>query len=117
MASRWSRGFNRLFLVLTACWLVFIFVVMPIVERREFIEIYSQRLADCQHEKYLSHEDSQTCADQYKSNVNGIGYSWSLEKGGWHEVLGAAVVPPAILYCLVYALALIAAWVWRGFAR
>jgi hypothetical protein len=123
MQVRLWRGFNRLFVALTIVWAICCTVIFPL--RMQFD---GQRQAFSQHNK-----DTQMCQqlmverpewdmtkncferiDEYQRNTM-ESYSfrkfWVWDVAFWRLEIPAIVLPPL----LVYALAMIGRWIWRGF--
>jgi hypothetical protein len=87
-------------------------IIMPIQQRKEMIEVCSNQLQNCQHEKYESHVDNKPCGDEYKSNVDKRGDYWNL---GLSKELFLVVIPPTVVYLVLRSLGFLLLWITRGF--
>lgn len=110
------RGFNRLFVVLTAAWIVYCLIVYPIKQRAESAYLYDQELRHCYEQEKGKVQDLQGCADyaMLKSAVD----EWSLTafyKREWWALVLAISVVPLFAYAVLRSLLELGLWVARGF--
>jgi|ERR1035437_105622 hypothetical protein len=108
-----KRGFNRLFVVLTALWVVYCLFAYPIQQRQHAHEVYAREFHDClQRNDALFKECFQYA--ELKSGEN----EWSLRayysRESWFLAL-VVVAVPLLAYGLCRGLFAIGRWVWRGF--
>jgi len=117
------RGFNRLFLVLTIVWATWCAVLYPLQmqfeRQQEAVSQYNKDTKACQKIFALDADmDYMTnCLKQAEVNRGNAMELWSFKHFWFYDVafwqleIPAIVLPPL----LVYALAMIGRWVWRGF--
>jgi hypothetical protein len=107
-----KRGFNRLFVVLTALWVVYCLFVYPIQRRQQADRVAKEEMRDCSEHN----QDLYACL-QYAEVKSGADM-WSLKayysRESWFLVL-VIVAVPALAYGLCRAVLAIGRWVWRGF--
>jgi len=113
MQANLKRGFNRLFVVLTALWVVYCLFVYPTQQRHHAEKVYGLEF------RYCFERDGQPFKEciQYAQLKSGLD-TWTLRayysRESWFLVL-VIVAVPALAYGLCRALLTIGRWVWRGF--
>jgi hypothetical protein len=118
-----ARGFNRLFLVLTIGWALYCAVLYPMHHQwegqEEALVKYSEDNKNCDQLVKESPEWSltQDCYQRAMTDLQdklkffSFGNFWILDAAFWKLLIPAILIPPFI----VYAIALIGKWVWKGF--
>ncbi len=111
-----KRGFNRIYIVLAAVWLLYCAVLFPLQRQAEATRQFDQEGAAC-----WSMDDSQersTCLTATTTNWNAQMHQWQFRwfySWAWGFLLLAVVVLPIVVYGFCRGAAAIAVWVWKGF--
>ena len=123
MPYYFSRGFNRLFIVLTVLWAIFCGVLYPLK-----VQFDGQMRAVFQHDKDVkmcqqliverpNWDLTKNCFDRIDENQRSAMelYSfknfWIFGVAYWQLEVFAIVAPPLVIYILT----VIGRWIWRGF--
>ena len=110
------RGFNRLFLVLTLLWTIFWNVAYPLEwqwkGQLEVTRQYDEWVKNCDP-RDVTVDCYKVAMDSRRSGLEVYSFThfWWLPLVAWRVFLPLTVVPPLVLY----GLALLCAWTWRGF--
>ena len=111
-----KRGFNRIYVVLAAVWLLYCAVLFPLQRQAEATRNFDQEGAAC-----WSMDDSQersTCLTAATTNWNAQMHQWQFRwfySWAWGFLLLAVVVLPIVVYGCCRGAAAITVWVWKGF--
>lgn len=119
------RGFHRLFVALTMLWAFFIAVFVPQKSfwdvRHQYEVQYQKDLVIClglqPDGRMLTASELQTCDESAKQSrdIREESFlprnSWGYYLEHWRRLVGLIIGPPLVLY----ALAALTWWVWRGF--
>ncbi len=117
MTVAWRTGLTRLYLVLWGMWILFVLVGMPIWtvhdarEEAKFAEAESRTYANAGKQEEAGRALAR--AQQYKRMTLARAYQELYAE--WPAVLAFLIVPPVVLYGLLYGSVLLFAWVRRGF--
>ena len=106
------HGFNRLFIVLTAAWVVYCLLVYPLQQGQRAVRRQAAIFQEC----YQNTPNFKACS-QYAVAISGVN-DWSLksyyERESWF--LGLLVVTvPLLVYGLCRGAGVLSVWIWRGF--
>jgi hypothetical protein len=116
MKANLKRGFNRLFVVLTAAWVLYCLFVYPMQKRQRAQKAYEAVLRDCYEHELGKGQEFRECLTyaELKSGVD----IWTLKayytRESWFLALIATVVP-LLVYGFCRGLAALSLWVGRGF--
>ena len=117
MQANVKRGFNRLFVVLTAIWAVYCLILYPAQQRREALKVYSDEYHNCYDTEHHQ-EKPKDCAKQAQELWQTTVDQWSVKNfyiGDFWLLLVIVVVLPMVVYGFCRGLAGLTLWVWRGF--
>jgi hypothetical protein len=117
----------RLFTVLTACWAFFCLFVQPILMAREGLAHYQNDLRFCYSDPSTQSE-IQDCLSRARREFQagsyagfGVeydkGHSWSYSwyfRVAWRFLMIEIIAPPLLVYGIVWIVASISIWIWRG---
>jgi len=116
MKANIKRGFNRLFVVLTAAWVLYCLFVYPMQKRQHAQKAYEAVLRDCYEHELGKGQEFRECLT-YAELTSGVGI-WTLKayytRESWFLALIATVVP-LLVYGFCRGLAALSLWVGRGF--
>jgi hypothetical protein len=121
-----KRRFQRLFVVLTACWILFCLFIQPVLMAGRGFTHYQKDMEFCYEDKdpsnlrtCLSHAEDELQRGLYAGfgveydDGHGWSYGWYFRKM-WQFLMLEMVAPPLLIYGLVWVLVSISAWIWRG---
>src|SRR5262245_7379193 len=125
----YSRRFNRLYLLICALWTFLILVGWPIWLRSERLENarkmqtdfvtglteLQDSAADREMREKLESAGAALARLTYESASLAVIYRAMLKD--WQLLLFALVVPPVIIYVVLYMLVMCGRWVFRGFKK
>lgn len=113
MQANVKRGFNRLFVVLSAVWVIYILVIYPLQRREAAHNDLQREFRDCYESDYGKIKDCYEYA-RAKSGAD----MWSLRayyfRESWFLAL-IVVAVPLLAYGVCRGLLEVGWWVWGGF--
>lgn len=109
-----SRGFNRLFLLLTAVWVVYCLFVYPMRQRQHAQKILEAELRYCYEHELGKGQEFEQCLKYAELNSGTEMWTAYYARESWFLAL-IVVIVPMLSYALARALTSVGFWVWRGF--
>jgi hypothetical protein len=120
--------FLRLFVVVTTCWILFCLFVQPVLMARKGASHYEKDVRSCYEDSARYQSNVQDCLSDAKRELQTgsyAGFGVEYDKGRnwsygwyfrvmWQLLLIEIIVPPSLLYGLVWITVIIFAWIWRG---
>lgn len=124
MAVNIKSGLNRLFVVFWVAYALYCLVLYPFQERRAAVRLYAYELGTCIKTHANSLDNQVKCIKDAELRLDTRLDEYRMPKfymRAWRELLGLVLVPPLLIYALVYAVVRggVAAtrWVWEGFRK
>ena len=119
-----KRGLNRLFLVLTAVWMMYCLVVKPaqVTSAQQELagRIYGQATENCDALYRSKPAENKNCWNSARVDLErDSGSIFTTYRDGWPAYLTMAFGAPPIVYAILYITSRVITaaclWVWRGF--
>ena len=122
------RRFRRLFVVLTASWILFCLFIQPILMAGRGFNHYRNDVKFCYDDLMTSRTNLQGCLAHAQQELDSglyagfgvrydYGHNWSYGwyfRSMWQFLVVEIVIPPALIYGFVWMVASISIWIWRG---
>lgn len=127
MGDLLKKRSRRLLIALTACWVFFCIFVQPVLMAREGLAHFENDVRLC-YSAYSSSSEIQDCLTRARREFQtgsyagfgaeyDKGHSWSYSwyfRVAWRFLLIEIIVLPLLISGIVWVIASVSIWVWRG---
>jgi hypothetical protein len=125
MPVNWRKGLNRLFVVVTVAWATYVLFIIPMQQRRENARRHGEAFELCLSTEAASSRDAVAKASaarciQDAQNLlrsEDAEYSWRNWTSNYRVLIYFVILPPVVVYLLLWLVWAVIAWVTRGFRQ
>lgn len=111
-----KRGLNRLFVVFSVMWAIYVLVVFPIQRQQEVLDLSRSESQNCYQQQLGRGQQFDDCLKNAQAIANSD--TWSLRayySNNWWLIAIAVFIVPVLFYGVCRGLVAVFFWVWRGF--
>jgi hypothetical protein len=112
-----KRGFNRIFAILAAAWVLYCLLVYPLRTQKRLVDDAIKHGSEC-YDGAADSNARKTCLELWSKVADDAAHEWTLRnyyKTAWPYILGAIALIPAAVYSLCRLVGFVFGWVYKGF--